>query len=124
MEDPRQHSSRTSASAEAGSDYYESMPVPYASNHSGWMDHAVLSSIASACNLCDVYVHQQVKHEYDMEGKDRLVDQSSFDELDRHIQIQVYKQILFDESSVRIDDDDEDADQPPAISAASSSSSG
>jgi len=105
----------SATSARTGSHDYDqensNMAVPYGSNHrhdSSWMGRdGVLSSIATACNLCDMYVHQQVKHEWDMEGKDTMLDGSSFDELDKDVQIQVYKKILFDESSIRIDDEDE-----------------
>ena len=79
----------------------------------GWVDHAVLS-IATACNLCDVYVHEQVRFEWDTEEKDRRLDQASFDEIDKNLQIEFYKKFLFDESSIRIDDDCQLEDGSPA----------
>ncbi|CAB9521084.1 expressed unknown protein [Seminavis robusta] len=76
----------------------------------GWVDHAVLS-IATACNLCDVYVHEQVRFEWDTAEKDRRVTQDSFDDgddIEKKVQIEVYKKFLFDESSIRIEDEDAD----------------
>ena len=88
-------------------------------NSTAWVDHAVVS-LATACNLCDAYVHNQVKHEWDHEEKDaQLSSQSSFEhlqatnilveeDLERQWQIQVYRQVLFDESSLRLEDGWED----------------
>lgn len=88
---------------------------------SAWVDHAVLS-IATACNLCDVYTHSQVQHEVDMQESDRnfaaatlLASGGSFDDMERDLQVQVYRKVLFDESSIRLDDldgcDDDDQQQ-------------
>jgi hypothetical protein len=72
----------------------------------GWVDQAVLS-IATACNLCDVYVHDQVRFEWNNENQDVQLDSSSFEDVDRRVQIEVYKKFLFDESSIRLEDVDD-----------------
>ena len=96
----------------------EAQPMTFPINHaSGWMDHAVLG-IATACNLCDVYVHEQVRFEWDTEERERLLsDQdhcrapfcydaaTSVMTMDKKLQIDLYKKFLFDESSIRFDDD-------------------
>jgi hypothetical protein len=79
----------------------EHVIVP-AQHSSGWVDSAVMT-IATACNLCDAYAHDQVRFEWDNEESDVQLDSSSFDDVDRKIQIEVFKTLLFDESSIRLD---------------------
>lgn len=80
----------------------QALTVPV-QHSSGWVDSAVMR-IATACNLCDVYVHDQVRFEWDNENSDVELDSSSFDDADRSLQIEVFKKIMFDESSIRLDE--------------------
>jgi hypothetical protein len=78
------------------------IPIHHHSSTTGWVDHAVLG-IATACNLCDVYVHEQVRFEWDTQEKD--LQAPYYDDDLKKLEIDLYKKFLFDESSIRLDDD-------------------